>query len=64
MERLDRLQSTRGGSKETVLNELIVTPTALLSLPIPVMTVTPVAKLENALRNSVGEAELMKGFVF
>jgi hypothetical protein len=30
----------------------------------PVMTVTPVAKLDNALRNSVGEAELMKGFVF
>jgi hypothetical protein len=30
----------------------------------PVMTVTPVAKLENALRNSVGEAELIKGFVF
>jgi hypothetical protein len=28
------------------------------------MTVTPVAKLDNALRNSVGEAELMKGFVF
>jgi hypothetical protein len=27
--------------------------------PMPVMTVTPVAKLENALRNSVGEAELM-----
>jgi hypothetical protein len=30
----------------------------------PVMTVTPVAKLENALRNSVGEAEFMKGFIF
>jgi hypothetical protein len=30
----------------------------------PVMTVTPVAKLENALRKSAGEAELMKDFIF
>ena len=48
----DRLQRISGGSSETELNELIVTPIGLPSAAHAVTTVTPVAKQPSALRKS------------
>jgi hypothetical protein len=42
------LQRIRGGERETVLNELIVIPIGFPDELIPVITVTPVGKLEKA----------------
>ncbi len=46
----DRLHSTSGGSSETELNELTVSPSGLPSGPVAVTTVTPVAKRPSAVR--------------
>ena len=43
-----------GGSRETVLNELMVMPWAFRSASRQVITVTPVAKEEKPLRSSCG----------
>ena len=47
-----RLHSTSGGLSETELNELAVRPTSVPSGARAVTTVTPVAKLPSASRNS------------
>ena len=49
------LHKMRGGDRDTVLNELTVMPTGFLSELNPVITVTPVGKLENACLNSRDE---------
>jgi hypothetical protein len=49
---LPKLHKTIGGSRETELNELAVTPTRRVCLLPEVTTVTPVPKLPNALRKS------------
>ena len=47
-----KLHKTMGGSSETELNELAVTPTSLVCAFPAVTTVTPVPKVPNALRKS------------
>ena len=49
---LPKLHKTIGGSSETELNELAVTPTSRVCLLPEVTTVTPVPKLPKALRKS------------
>ena len=61
-EDLLRLHSTMGGSSDTELKLLAVTPTSR-SLPRAVTMVTPVAKEPSALRNAEGEVVVMGGFV-
>lgn len=50
-----RLQSTSGGVSETELNELAVSPTNFPWASRAVTTVTPVANMPKASRNSVAE---------
>src|SRR3990167_720746 len=50
-----RLHSTRGGVSDTELKELAVRPTNLPWASRAVTTVTPVANMPSASRNSVGE---------
>lgn len=47
-----KLHETMGGSSETELNELAVTPTSRVFMFPDVITVTPVPKLPRALRKS------------
>jgi hypothetical protein len=50
----DKLQSTSGGLSDTELNELQVNPIGRPSVVMVVTTVTPVANMPSALRNSRG----------
>jgi hypothetical protein len=52
---LDRLHNTSGGDSDTELNEFAVRPTSVPSPARAVTTVTPVANMPNALRNSAWE---------
>ena len=53
-----------GGSRETVLKELIVMPWAFLSVSRQVITVTPVAKEEKPLRSSCGVNGVISSCLF
>jgi len=56
-ELLSKLQSTRGGAKETALNELTVSPTGVPSACVVVTIVTPVANSDKAARSASALAE-------
>src|SRR5229473_2888025 len=47
----ERLNNTRGGSRETELNELTVTPWGVPSSPRAVTTATPVGNMPSVFRN-------------
>jgi hypothetical protein len=51
----DKLHNTSGGDIDTELNEFAVRPTKLPSGARPVTTVTPVANIPSAVRNSALE---------
>jgi len=56
-ELLSKLQSTRGGVKDTALNELTVSPTGVPSACVVVTIVTPVANSDKAARSASALAE-------
>ena len=56
---LRRLNSTSGGSSDTELKELQVSPAGCPSTPVVVMTATPVGKDPSSCRKSVGSMEAL-----